>query len=54
MVIVDVAPEISAPGTDRIREFSATPELDSPQAFLERAIKFNPQRDPAVLRRSLY
>jgi esterase len=54
MVIVDVAPEISAPGTERIREFSATPELDSPQAFLERAIKFNPLRDPAVLRRSLH
>ena len=27
---------------------------DSPQAFLERAVKFNPIRDPAVLRRSLY
>src|SRR5271155_2052286 len=54
MVIVDVAPEISAPGADRIREFSSTPELDSPAAFLERAVKFNPIRDPAVLRRSLH
>jgi esterase len=54
MVIVDVAPEISAPGAERIRAFSSTPELDSPQAFLERAVKFNPIRDPAVLRRSLY
>jgi len=55
MVIVDVAPEISGgPGADRIREFSSTPELDSPQAFLERAVKFNPIRDPAVLRRSLH
>jgi esterase len=54
MVIVDVAPEIDAAGVDRIRAFSSTPELDSPQAFLERAMKFNPIRDPAVLRRSLY
>jgi esterase len=54
MVIVDVAPEISAPGADRIRDFSSTPELDSPQGFLERAVKFNPLRDPSVLRRSLH
>jgi esterase len=54
MVIVDVAPEISAAGADRIRDFASTPELDSPQIFLERAVKFNPLRDPAVLRRSLY
>ncbi len=54
MVIVDVAPEISGTGADRIRDFAATPELDSPEAFLERAVKFNPLRDPAVLRRSLH
>src|SRR6202023_459450 len=30
------------------------PELDSPEAFLERAVKFNSLRDPAVLRRSLF
>jgi esterase len=54
MVIVDVAPEISAPGADRIRDFSSTPELDSLEGFLERAVKFNPLRDPAVLRRSLH
>lgn len=54
MVIVDVAPEISGAGTDRIRDFAATPELDSPEAFLERAVKFNPLRHPAVLRRSLH
>ncbi len=55
MVIVDVAPEISgAGGVDRIRDFSSTPELDSLDAFLERAVKFNPIRNPAVLRRSLH
>ena len=54
MVIVDVAPEISSSGAERIRDFAATPELDSPDAFLARATKFNPLRDPAVLRRSLH
>src|SRR5260370_13712189 len=54
MVIVDVAPEISTSGAERIRDFAATPELDSPDAFLSRATKFNPLRDPAVLRRSLH
>ena len=54
LVVVDVAPDISAPGVDRIRDFSSTPELDSPDAFLERAVKFNPIRNPAVLRRSLH
>jgi len=54
MVIVDVAPEINGAGADRIRDFAATPELDSPEAFLERAVKFNPLRNPEILRRSLY
>ena len=54
MVIVDVAPEVSSSAAERIRAFTGTPELDSPQAFLELAVKFNPIRDPAVLRRSLY
>jgi pimeloyl-ACP methyl ester carboxylesterase len=31
MVIVDVAPEMSAAGAERIRDFAATPELDSPR-----------------------
>jgi pimeloyl-ACP methyl ester carboxylesterase len=54
MAIVDVAPEISTSGAERIRDFAATPELDSPDSFLDRATKFNPLRDPAVLRRSLH
>jgi pimeloyl-ACP methyl ester carboxylesterase len=54
MVIVDVAPGISESGASRIRDFASTPELDSPQEFLDRAVKFNPIRDPAVLRRSLH
>src|SRR5215469_6027797 len=54
LVVVDVGPEINPAGAERIREFSSTPELDSPAAFLERATKFNPLRDPEVLRRSLF
>jgi esterase len=54
LVVVDVGPEINTTGTQRIREFASTPELDSPEAFLERAVKFNPVRDPVVLRRSLF
>ncbi|HKV55554.1 MAG TPA: alpha/beta hydrolase [Candidatus Binataceae bacterium] len=54
LVVVDVGPEINPAGAQRIREFASTPELDSPEQFLERAVKFNPLRNPAVLRRSLF
>ncbi|HTT77559.1 MAG TPA: alpha/beta hydrolase [Candidatus Binataceae bacterium] len=54
LVIVDVGPEINPSGTQKIREYASTPEQPSPAAFLERAVKFNPLRDPAVLQRSLY
>jgi esterase len=54
LVVVDVGPEINAAGGARIRDFIAAPELDSPEEFLERAVKFNPLRDPRILRRSLY
>jgi esterase len=54
LVVVDVGPEINAGGVQRIREFASTPELDSPDAFLDRAVQFNPLRDPTVLRRSLF
>ncbi|MBV8774547.1 MAG: alpha/beta hydrolase [Deltaproteobacteria bacterium] len=53
LVVVDVGPEINPAGTQRIREFASTPELDSPDAFLERAVKFNPLRNAAILKRSL-
>jgi pimeloyl-ACP methyl ester carboxylesterase len=54
LVIVDVGPEINPAGTQKIREYASTPEQPSLVAFLERAVKFNPLRDPAVLQRSLY
>src|SRR5208282_40806 len=43
--------------SDRMRAMvivDVAPEIDSPAAFLERAVKFNSLRDPAVLRRSLH
>ncbi len=54
LVVVDVGPEIIPAGGARIRDFIAAPQLDSPEEFLERAVKFNPLRDPRILRRSLY
>ena len=54
LVVVDVGPEVNPAGAQRIRDFSSTPQLDSLEEFLERAVKFNPLRDPEVLRRSLF
>ncbi len=54
LVVVDVGPEIIPAGGQRIRDFIAAPQLDSPEEFLQRATRFNPLRDPRILRRSLY
>jgi len=41
-------------GAGRIFDFVTAPaELDSVEEFVERAIRFNPRRDPRLLRRSL-
>ena len=54
LVLVDIAPELNPAGTARIRNFLAQDrELDSIDAFVERAMAFNPLRNPALLRRSL-
>jgi pimeloyl-ACP methyl ester carboxylesterase len=37
LVVVDVGPEIIAAGGERIRDFIAAPQLDSPEEFLKRA-----------------
>lgn len=54
LVLIDAGPEVRRPGSSRIRDFvngSAKPEkLDE---IIERALAFNPRRDPTVLRRSL-
>ena len=45
LVVVDIAPEVQRRGVDSIRTFvAATDELDSFEAFVERAHAFNPRR----------
>lgn len=54
LVLVDVGPELSMDGAKRIREFvSQDRVLDSVDAFVQKAMSFNPMRNPALLRRSL-
>jgi len=54
LVLVDVGPEIRSDGVRKIAAFTseATP-LDSVEAFVERALAFNPRRNRELLRRSL-
>jgi esterase len=45
LIIVDVSPEIQVQGVENIRSFIQAPdELDSFEAFVERAHQFNPRR----------
>ncbi len=54
LVLVDVGPELNLSGSRRIRDFlSQDRVLDSVDAFVERAMAFNPRRNPVLLRRSL-
>jgi esterase len=54
LVLVDVGPELSMDGAKRIRDFiNQDRVLDSVEAFVERAMAFNPRRNPTLLRRSL-
>jgi esterase len=54
LVLVDVGPELRTRGTRRIREFvSGDAEFSSIDAIIERALAFNPRRDPDLLRVSL-
>src|SRR5205814_127975 len=54
LVIIDAGPEMRRPGSSRIRDFVNDSEhLVSVEAIIERALKFNPRRDPKILRRSL-
>jgi pimeloyl-ACP methyl ester carboxylesterase len=54
LVLVDVGPEIRFDGVRKIAAFTsdATP-LDSVEAYVDRAIAFNPRRNRELLRRSL-
>lgn len=54
LVLVDMTPDVKVEGAERIFDFVTAPaELDSVEAFVERAVEFNPSRDSRLLRRSL-
>jgi pimeloyl-ACP methyl ester carboxylesterase len=54
LVLVDVGPEVRTEGVRKIAAFTseATP-LDSVEAYVDRALAFNPRRNRELLRRSL-
>src|SRR5258706_13451682 len=54
LVIIDAGPEMRRPGSSRIRDFvNEGQESVTVEAIIEKALKFNPRRDPKILRRSL-
>lgn len=54
LVLVDSGPSMLTKGARRIVDFvSDTAEADSLEQIMEKAIAFNPRRDPRLLRRSL-
>ena len=54
LVLVDAGPSMLAKGAKRIFDFvTQTAELDSLDEVIQKAIEFNPRRDPRLLRRSL-
>ena len=54
LVLIDAGPSIRTHGAERIGDFvNATAEIDSIDDALEKALQFNPLRDPRLLRRGL-
>ncbi len=54
LVLIDAGPNVRRPGSSRIRDFvNGGAEPASLDAIIERALAFNPRRDPLILRRSL-
>lgn len=54
LVLVDAGPSMLAKGARRIADFvNQTAVLDSLEEVMQKAIEFNPRRDPRLLRRSL-
>jgi esterase len=54
LVLIDAGPNVRRPGSSRIRNFvNGGAEPSSLEAIIERALAFNPRRDPLILRRSL-
>jgi pimeloyl-ACP methyl ester carboxylesterase len=52
-VIVDIGPRPRVEGVQPILDFTSEHELESVDAFVQRAMAFNPHRRPELLRRSL-
>jgi pimeloyl-ACP methyl ester carboxylesterase len=54
LVIIDAGPEMRRPGSSRIRDFvNGVAETVTVEGIIEKALEFNPRRDPKILRRSL-
>ena len=54
LVLVDAGPSMLVKGARRIVDFvNQTTELDSLEEVIQKAIEFNPRRDPRLLRRSV-
>ncbi|MGH7093349.1 MAG: alpha/beta fold hydrolase, partial [Stellaceae bacterium] len=54
LVIIDAGPEMRRPGSSRIRDFvNGVADTVTIEAIIEKALEFNPRRDPVILRRSL-
>jgi esterase len=54
LVLIDAGPNVRRRGSSRIRDFvNGGAEPASLEAIIERALSFNPRRDPLILRRSL-
>jgi pimeloyl-ACP methyl ester carboxylesterase len=54
LVLIDAGPEVRRRGSSRIRDFvNGGAEPATLEAIIERALAFNPRRDPKILRRSL-
>ncbi len=54
LVLVDAGPSMLVKGAPRIVNFvNETAEMDSLEQVIQKAIEFNPRRDPRLLRRSL-
>jgi esterase len=54
LVLIDAGPQVRRPGSSRIRDFvNGVAEEPTLEGIIERALAFNPRRDPAILRRSL-
>jgi esterase len=54
LVIIDAGPEMRRPGSSRIRDFvNGVKDTVTIEGIIEKALEFNPRRDPVILRRSL-